>query len=150
MIIDHTEKNRILKLYGLINENNIIYEETTTLTKDTEFDVSGTTINNETKWYITYKASDRKFYPISLVLKDDTTYKEYTGNFSSKEYANNGIRDLKTKLPDKKNEPQTLGLNSDSTDEKNALNAQLPNVTTNEKNALNAQLPNVTSNETPA
>ncbi len=145
MIIDHTEKNRILKLYGLINENNIIYEQTTTLTKDTKFDVSGSGEN----WVITYKASDRKFYPISLVLKDDTTYEEYTGNFSSKEEANNKIRDLKTKLSDKKNEPQTLRLNSDSTDEKNALIPQLPNVTTNEKNAF-AQLPNVTSNETPA
>ena len=56
MIIDRTEKNRILKLYGLINENNIIYEETVTLTKDTEFGVSG----SGTNWVITLLSSDKE------------------------------------------------------------------------------------------
>jgi|LakMenE01Jun11ns_1017448.scaffolds.fasta_scaffold9941433_2 hypothetical protein len=97
MIIDRTEKNRILKLYGLINENNIIYEQTTTLTKDTEFDVSG----SGTNWVITYKASDDKYYPLSGLEKSlDRKFKKYAVVFMNidEPEAREELTKLKTEL----------------------------------------------------
>ena len=94
MIIDRTEKNRILKLYGLINENNIIYERTTTLTKDTEFDVSG----SGTNWVITLLSSDGKYYPLSQFPNLDRKFKKYAVVFRNETKAREELTKLKTEL----------------------------------------------------
>lgn len=109
MIIDRTEKNRILKLYGLINENNIIYEETVTLTKDTEFGVSG----SGTNWFITYKASDKKYYPLSE-LPLDGSYNKYKEKRTSERDAKNLLEELKKFLGiGPKNKENSIGASND-------------------------------------
>jgi hypothetical protein len=131
MIIDHTEKNRILKLYGLINENNIIYEQTTTLTKDTEFDVSG----SGTNWFITYKASDDKYHPLSGLEKSlDRKFKGYAVVFRNEDKARKELAKLKTELGiNTENEKTKVG--GVTTNEKDGFN--VANVTTNEKGDFN-------------
>jgi hypothetical protein len=106
MIIDRTEKNRILKLYGLINENNIIYEQTTTLTKDTEFDVSG----SGTNWVITLLSSDKKYYPLSQFPNLDKSYNKYKEKRTSERDAKNLLGELKKSLDiDPKNKENSIG-----------------------------------------
>lgn len=96
MIIDQSEKNRILKLYGLINENNIIYEEVDL--KTTEFSYSG----SDPSWVITYKANDNNYYPISdlkgLDAKSQRVVDKYKIVYTKKRKVEEGLDNLEDEL----------------------------------------------------